>query len=594
MTLKDSDVKGLFSLSLIVVILVSALIGGIITYLWVMGYYVSVGFRVPEDVTTLTITNASFNPEDPTRFNLTVLNPSYSPGRANITRIAVSVGDSPQLYDIDLGGEIITIERGEAKNITCGSIMKGEEKVGWGEFAGEKITVYVFAGDASAALRQFETPLVRLHVKGAIFDSKVSVKHFNLTVQNDAESVIALEIKNVSLGAQRVENVTPSLPITLHPGESKSLRCDVDWQNHTGETPRIVVETSRGYRGVYQPMTPLPRIYLIVSDASFGETDTDYFNVTIENSAESSHYVDILGVVLKMEDGEELVLNGADVQYEVDGAWKPLTPYYRLERNSSQTFRCSWNWTRHRNEAVTIFAYTRQGFETRPPCGRPITITTPPMTILKIVGAPVFDLSDKNHFNVTVQNSPSSIEDVRVTRITVALEGWEEIVIDGEKVAPALPSPPIGPGNMAEFRCEWSWADYAGQRATVIVYAQKEECRANYTLTIPFAELNITEVLFDSTIEGIEYFNVTVKSLDYSIKPAKITRITLTIVETGDTFEIDSSVVHPDILSELVDPGEMITLVCPWRWKPFSGMEAVVTLFGEKGLMYSYTCTIGP
>jgi len=376
MTLKNFNVKGSFSLSLIVLMLVSALIGGIVTYLWVMGYYVSVGFKVPENVTTLTITNASFNPEDPLHFNLTVLNPSYSVGEANITRIAVSVGDSLQLYGVDFGGGV-TVEKGEAKNITCGIITKEAEKVGWGEFAGKEITVYVFAEDTSAALRRFKTPYVKLHVKEAVFNSRVSVKHFNLTVQNDNRSVITLEIKNILLGTEPVKNVTPSLPITLRPGQSENLRCDFDWQNYTGETPRVVVETSRGYRGVYEFTEPLPRIRLIVSDVSFRENDTHHFNVTVENSAESSHYVDVAGVILKTEDGKELVLNGTAVQYEANGTWNPLTTYYRLNQNSSKTFRCSWDWTQHRNERITVVVYTKQGFETKPPCGQPVTITTP-------------------------------------------------------------------------------------------------------------------------------------------------------------------------------------------------------------------------
>jgi len=377
MSLKHFNTKGSFSLGLIVLMLISAIIGGVVTYLWVMGYYVSIGFRVPENLTTLTITNATFNPEDPLHFNLTVLNPSYSSDEAEIPRIAVSIGDSSLLYNVDFGGTLI-VGKGEVREIVCGSIKKGDERVGWGEFAGEEITIYVFAEGASAALRSFKTPYVKLHVEEAVFNSKVSVKYFTLTVKNDGKSVISLEIKNITLGEESVRKVEPSLPVTLLPGESKNLRCDFDWQSYMGETPKITVETSRGYRSLYEFTEPLPKICLTVSNVTFLENDIKHFNLTIENSADSSHYVDIAGVILRMENGQEVVLNGTAIQYETDGTWNPLTPYYRLNPNSSKTFKCSWDWTDYRNQRLTVIAYTKQGFKTEPPCGEPFTVTTPP------------------------------------------------------------------------------------------------------------------------------------------------------------------------------------------------------------------------
>jgi len=86
------NIKAISKLSLIILLLISFVIGAFLSYLWVMGYVTELGIRVPEK-TTVAITNVSFTPQNTSFFNVTLLNPSYSPSEANIIGIVPLTGD---------------------------------------------------------------------------------------------------------------------------------------------------------------------------------------------------------------------------------------------------------------------------------------------------------------------------------------------------------------------------------------------------------------------------------------------------------------------------------------------------------------------
>lgn len=347
------NVGALSRLVLILLLLIATIIGALLSYLWVLGYYVSLGLRVPE-TTTVTITNATFHFQDTTFFNVTLLNPSFSPSDANITQIAISTGDSI-LHNITEVYPTLPYQlpRGESENFKC--------LWNWANYTGETIKVFVLIADGSGATFQAEAPLVSLTIT-VYFHPAISVNHFNLTIQSSMLSVTYVNITEVTVAMESVQNVTPSLPYTLHPNASVEFMCMFNWTNYQGKNVTIAVHTLQGYSAYWVQILPEP-VILSISEVLFNTTDTNHFNVTIQNSKSSPTFVNITRITITMENGT--------IQ-EIRDAYPPLIPSYTIYPNASVTFMCTWNWTEYHNKNVTITVYTLQDYlawrsQTTPP-----------------------------------------------------------------------------------------------------------------------------------------------------------------------------------------------------------------------------------
>ncbi|RJS85261.1 hypothetical protein CW702_01375, partial [Candidatus Bathyarchaeota archaeon] len=56
------------------ILLILALVAGaLLSYVWVMGYYIGLGLNIPESA-SIVITEVNVNPSDPTYLNVSVLN----------------------------------------------------------------------------------------------------------------------------------------------------------------------------------------------------------------------------------------------------------------------------------------------------------------------------------------------------------------------------------------------------------------------------------------------------------------------------------------------------------------------------------------
>ena len=148
------NLKAVSTLAIILLMMISAIIGGLLSYIFTIAFFT----KIPEK-TTVTITDVYFDKENARSFKISLLNPSYSPTNATVTRIALSLKGGPELYDvistepsIENG---IVIQKGETLNITCLKAQRDSANVSWGrlagEFAGENITVHVFSPDSPAA-----------------------------------------------------------------------------------------------------------------------------------------------------------------------------------------------------------------------------------------------------------------------------------------------------------------------------------------------------------------------------------------------------------------------------------------------------------
>lgn len=229
---------GISTFIYILLLLVAAIVGAILSYMWTMGYYISLEAQVPE-TPSITITDVNFDPEDPTFFNLTLLNPSFSPFSVSTTQVMVSTEDGV-LEDVAVLPTLPQeLSIGESKTLRC--------SWNWANHTDETVKIHVFVTDGSGATFQAKTHLVEIVITEAVFNSTISLTHFNITVQNSASSVAAITISNITVDTTSVENVTPILPYTLFPNSSVSLMCSLNWTDYQGMEVAVKVDTLQGY-----------------------------------------------------------------------------------------------------------------------------------------------------------------------------------------------------------------------------------------------------------------------------------------------------------------------------------------------------------
>jgi hypothetical protein len=554
--MKLQNKKGTSRIILIVLLLISFTVGAILSYMYTVGYYISKGYKIPEDRSALVITDVDFQPENAKSFTLTVLNPSYSPDpKATVTTVAIKPEKENKLYNITDTNPSFPhdIERATSRTFKCNK--------NWGEFAGQTITIYLYAVNASGATYSCKTPFVKLIVEEAVFDPSISVKQFNITLQNSPESATTLNITEI-FAVPPIENVTPSIlnPYPLAPGEDVVFNCEWNWAQIDEAT--ITVRTQQGY-ALKCETGELHKAAVTISDVYLNEADTDHFNVTVWNQADtpqSKHYINITKTVVIAANGTQL--HQTELNLGVNG-------------NSSITFRCLWDWRNYRNENITVIVYTKQGFI----CSH--ETLTPPSVILEISGDPYFNLDDTSHFNITIQNSPHSLRTANITEITAA-----DTIITGNDTNPSLISPyPLGINKTISFNCTWqTWSPYKGKNVTITVHYYDnltlEEFETSCTFMIPFA--NITNVVFNSTTEGIKYFNVTVhNTLSKNVTVAKI----FVMLGGNETFKIDATSIFSPL--ELVAT-QTTTLICVWNWTEYEGEEVNITIYTTEELKVTF------
>ncbi|MEM3549616.1 MAG: hypothetical protein QXN87_01680 [Candidatus Bathyarchaeia archaeon] len=354
-----ADVKALSTIALILLILISAVIGGIITYAFTIANYI----RIPEG-TTVTVTRVYFDKENANSFKICVLNPSYSPSNVEISRIAVSLKGEGRLYDVVEthpsieNGIIIPI--GEFLNITCSMVRKDNASIKWGlfagEFAGETVILHVFSSNSTGANVEAKLPFVKLSVEGG-FNPEVSFKRFNVTLTNDLNSEVNLTVKEVLFSNIEVEGMMPDLsekPLTIHNNESVCLIFNGSW--HGKSRTSLTVNTKQGY--VFCKEFKLEGVNVTIQEVTFDEKETGHFNVNIFNHAESANYVNVTKIECKLE-------NGTKLQFNFDSVG--ILP------NSTKTFKVNFNWANYREKDITLVAYFLQDFETVP-----FKVKTPP------------------------------------------------------------------------------------------------------------------------------------------------------------------------------------------------------------------------
>ena len=383
------NVRAVSRLSLVLLLFVAAVVGALLSYLWVVGYYISLGIVVPESV-TVNIANATFVPQNPSFFNVTVLNPSFSPSAATITGISVLTEDGA-IYDVAAVSPTLPYElaRGKSETFFC--------PWSWANHTGESVGILILLKDGSGATFQTKTPLVDLSV-GVGFGPAMGITRFNVTVQNSASSVTYVNITRIRLDVEDIppQNVTPSLPYTIHPGEETSFICNWNWTKHEGKRVSVTAYTSQGY--LKQSIITVPVLATLeITEVAFNATDTSHFGVTLYSAESSFIDVNVAEIRITLENG---------TTRKIIETRPLLRPPYTLHPGDSVTFICTWNWTNYQDRNVTITVYTLQGYEAshiqKTPSPSPKSLEALPQdTLLSMVRA---HLSKGQSFSITYRN----------------------------------------------------------------------------------------------------------------------------------------------------------------------------------------------
>jgi len=569
--------KAVSSLTLIILMLVSVVIGGIIAYMLTIAYYVEIEYNIPENKIILTITDVYIDPEHASSFTITVLNPSFSISNATITKIAVNVADKAELYEAvetnPIIGDGLTVLKGKAVNITCLAIQMGGKRVPWGEFAYEfaaqPITIHVFSQEASAANKKVTLPYVKLHVNPTFLPEN-TFERFEVTLVNDENSETNLTIQEISLVESKVDytvrqmpletvpkNITPRLPYSLCLGENQTFTCKLNWLG-INET-KIAITTEEGYK-IFQKTEP-KQTYFTIENVIFNENDTEHFNVTVKNHLGSAGKVTLTNITYSLDNGTTRCVENITPTLPVD-----ITPMLNL------TFTCTWNWHEYRGRNITITVYLKQGFN------RSVAIIAPKSVILKVLSRDeTFDLKDTKHFNLTLFNHQSSLEPLNITKIEV-----EHIILKGNLTNPELPYAYLNPGEALSINCTYSWKKDAGENLTLIVYTVTNKTNKEYqfafTFTLPKAELNITSVQYVES-ELVNYLNITVENMPYSVWNLTISKIIV-------SFENETKIFEKQWSSGLIvlAPNESYTVRFEIGYEKFENVNITVKVLTEEGV----------
>jgi hypothetical protein len=281
---------------------------------------------------------------------------------------------------------------------------------------------------------------------------------------------------------------------------------------------------------------------------------------------ESANYINVTKITSRLENGTEITRD---------------YPSVGIAPNSTQTFTFNWDWKEYRGKTIIITASLLQDFETAA-----FSATTPsPITVRVLNEAQAFDLKDKKHFNITLQNHPSSLKPINVTEIIVRVTGE---VINGTNANPQLPYELMEPGQVGTFYCNITdWSGYAGGNLILTVNAVANETLEEYTFeftfVLPAAELNVTSVI--RTVAGTtRYLNVTVSNSVHSVWNLTISKVIVTFPNQTEPIEQ----VFPSN-QIIVKPGDEAVLLCSFDWEKYADVSITVSVITAEGIEASQT-----
>jgi len=349
------DIKAVSRLILILTLLITFIIGALFSYIYTMGFYAPSEFRLPEK-SVIVIQSVEFSNQDTSFFNVTVLNPSYSPSSVDITRIEVRTPDDNRIHVIADTQPIIphTLKRGELQTFRALWNWANYTDIQL-PYTDKPVEIRVFLQDGRGGIFEAVRPSTPVTITNLSFDPSISVHHFNVSVQNPASSqtyvnITAINIEGVAL---QTEAVNPTLPYSLNPGDMPvRFQCFYNWTGFLGQSATVGISTLQGYIAENSEILPGPVTWGI-QQILFNPANSTHFNMTVINAANSSTYVDVSRIAVSVDQGAPINIS----------AWS-ASPSSRLETNSSILIVCTWDWTSLKGQGSTakVSTYTLQGF----------------------------------------------------------------------------------------------------------------------------------------------------------------------------------------------------------------------------------------
>lgn len=547
------EIEAVSTIITILLILISVVFGAFVSYIWVMARF----YNVPVNGTLLVVEDLAFPADNFTYFNVTVLNPSYSTSDVNITafNLGVESTNETQIANVTDPALPFLIQKGTRQSFKC--------LENWSNFSGESVTIEPLTVNGSASTRSnvYTTPRAKLVISN--FDASENVQYVSFAVSNPPQSM-NLTISQILINGFSV-NVTPSLQYPLPTSQSVSFQCAWNWEGMTGVNATIVVRTVEGYEQTYVT-SEIRGAYVYVSDVEFDYTDTSYFNMTVNNSAQSLATVIITKVNMTTQNGTTITLRTIP----------PLDIVtVGIPSNQSLPIKClGWDWNSYRNETITINVYTRQNFTAQSK-----TAVTP-STVVWAIDDVQFDLDDLEHFSVNVTNTKISLQQINITGV--------DFNQNATTVDPSL----LNPSDQTTLVCGFNWTNYVGENATITVHAVYGSSISStpYNLTIPF--LKMRTVLFSKFPTDNPYVQITIYNSNFSKLPENLTQI---LADVGNGPKpLDGTLMTPPISPDgyrLVS-GDQITITCPWNWVPSFGKIVTIIVQTADGTQLTKTLEV--
>jgi len=341
------NLNAISKILLILLLLLAMIIGSIFSYLLLAGYYMNLDIKVPEN-TTLSVVDVNLNMQNAETFNITILNPTYSPTEAKITEISVATEDNEIHAILTVNPELpYELDKGQEETFTC--------DWNWGDHAGETLKVIIVAEEGSGAVYEVETASVGLEISSAIFTT-TDTQHFNVTIKNPATSASDLKVTKITVTMENgtdvnIRETTPPIPVTLLTGTSTTFVCSWNWTHYRGVNATINVYTSQGYEFHRTETTP-KAAQLSITDATFDSSALSRFSITVKNSENSIAAANLTLVEIMFEDYTTV---------EVPVESTPELPY-TLPIGGTVTLKCLWDWSDYRGETVGIQVKTPEGY----------------------------------------------------------------------------------------------------------------------------------------------------------------------------------------------------------------------------------------
>jgi len=269
---------------------------------------------------------------------------------------------------------------------------------------------------------------------------------FNAILLNPSYSKSAVAVEKIRVlinqsTLQDVNAVSPSLPVTLGPGERKNFTCTWNWGNYTGQDLTLMVEASKANGAIYS--LNVPPMGLNIVDAAFnasGSLDEDYFNLTVKSENISSVSVNVTSIKINGE-------NVSEVQPKLGTIMEP---------GSEVNFVCGWGWTDHLGENYTVNVSTREGY----------TITSSGVVprILEMTDI-IFDPTNTTKFSFTLRTTTAALNETRVVIVYIQLTNLTRLDLS-PNTQPGIPNN-ITRGSSVTYTVSWDWRPFVGQDITV-------------------------------------------------------------------------------------------------------------------------------